>query len=84
MAGDPMSEQKWIRSSLRHLSQKLKEGGHQVSPLTLGRILGQLGYSLRLNLRKREAGSAHPQRNEQFKYIESLKHKFREACFVGR
>ncbi|MBO0782054.1 MAG: hypothetical protein J2P37_24810 [Ktedonobacteraceae bacterium] len=27
-AGDPMSEQKWVRSSLRHLSERLKELGY--------------------------------------------------------
>jgi len=37
-AGDPMSEQKWVRSSLRHLSQRWKLMGHQVSPPTVGRL----------------------------------------------
>lgn len=26
-AGDPMSEQKWVRSSLRHLSEDLRQAG---------------------------------------------------------
>jgi hypothetical protein len=45
-AGDPMSEQKWVRSSLRHFSQRLAEAGHPASPPTVGRLLRKLDYSL--------------------------------------
>ncbi len=45
-AGDPMSEQKWVRSSLRHLSKRLADLGHQVSPPTVGKLLRQLGVSV--------------------------------------
>ena len=38
-AGDPMSEHKWVRSSLRKLSQRLAHGGHAVSAPTVGRRL---------------------------------------------
>jgi hypothetical protein len=37
-AGDPMSEQKWVRSSLRQLSRRLKDAGHPASPPTVGRL----------------------------------------------
>jgi Rhodopirellula transposase DDE domain len=49
-AGDPMSEQKWVRSSLRHLCQRLKDLGHRVSPPTVARLLKKLGYSLKVFL----------------------------------
>jgi hypothetical protein len=72
-AGDPMSEQKWVRSSLRQLSQRLGQLGHLVSPPTVGRLLRQLGYSLRVNVKKHEATAAHPDRSQQFDHIEAQK-----------
>lgn len=42
-AGDPMSEQQWVRSSLRQLSTRLCDAGHPVSPPTVGRLLDDLG-----------------------------------------
>ena len=74
-AGDPMSEQKWVRSSLRHLSEKLKAKGHSACPKTVGRLLKKRDYSLKANV-KRQAGSQHPDRNTQFEYIEAQKQLF--------
>jgi len=74
-AGDPMSEQKWVRSSLRHLSDQLEGKGHLACPMTVGRLLKQAGYSLKANV-KRLAGAPHPDRNTQFEYIESQKQFF--------
>src|SRR5579859_5604848 len=59
-AGDPMSTQKWVRSSLRTLSDRLKEAGHALSPPTVGRLLRKLDYSLRVNSKQLEARSNHP------------------------
>ena len=70
-AGDPMSQQKWIRSSLRHLSTALTKRGHPVCPMTVRRLLRQQDYSLQANV-KRLAGTEHPDRNTQFEYLESL------------
>lgn len=72
-----MSEQKWVRSSLRHLSTQLAGQGHPVCPMTVGRLLEKLGYSLKANV-KRLAGAPHPDRNTQFEYIESQKQLFLE------
>jgi hypothetical protein len=74
-AGDPMSEQKWVRSSLRHLSEKLKEAGHTACPKTVARLLKKARYSLRVNS-KRLAGAQHPDRNLQFEYIQAQKELF--------
>jgi transposase len=73
VAGDPMSRQRWIRSSTRNLSRRLDEQGHKASPHTVARLLRKLGYSLRVNWRKRQGGRQHPDRDAQFKYIASLK-----------
>lgn len=71
-----MSEQKWVRSSLRHLSKRLADLGHRVSPPTVGKLLRQLGYSLRVNVKKHEGSSAHPDRNAQFEHIQAQKEQF--------
>ena len=74
-----MSGQKWIRSSLRRLSKRLADLGHRISPPTVGRLLHQLGYSLRVNVKKQEGSSAHPDRNRQFEYIQALMKQFQAA-----
>jgi len=74
-AGNPMNGQKWVRSSLRHLSEKLKAQGHLACPKTVGRLLKKMDYSLKANV-KRLAGSQHPDRNTQFEYIEAQKQHF--------
>ena len=74
-AGDPMSERKWRRSSLRQLSKQL---GQKVSHTTLGRLLREMDYSLKANV-KRLTGEPHPDRDAQFAYIEQQKQAFRQA-----
>jgi hypothetical protein len=74
-AGNPMSDEKWLRSSLRHLSTKLKAKGHTACPKTVGRLLKDMKYSLKANV-KRQAGAQHPDRNAQFEYIETQKQLF--------
>jgi hypothetical protein len=64
-----MTGQKWVRSSLRSVRDRLAAGGHQVSAPTVGRLLKGLGFSLRVNSKKIEASSNHPDRNQQFDYI---------------
>jgi hypothetical protein len=82
VAGDPMSRQKWIRSSLRNLSKRLDEQGHKACTHTVARILRKMGYSLQA-IKKKQAGSQHPDRDEQFKYIAALKAQYlREALPV--
>jgi hypothetical protein len=75
VAGDPMGRQKWVRSSIRNLSKKLKEQGHQVGHGAVARLLRKMGYSLQVN-KKKQAGAQHPDRDEQFRYIAALKAQF--------
>ncbi len=70
VAGDPMNEQKWIRTSLRNLSIQLKERNLFASPALVGRLLKKMGFSLRANSKKKNGVRAnYPERDEQFKYI---------------
>jgi DDE family transposase len=73
-----MSDQKWQRSSLRRLSAKLIDQHHSVSHTTVGRLLVQMKYALKANV-KRLAGASHPDRNRQFEYIEQQKQAFLAA-----
>lgn len=70
-----MSERKWVRSSLRHLQERLEA---QVSHTTIGRLLREMDYSLKVNV-KRLTGDPHPDREQQFAYIESQKQAFLQA-----
>lgn len=75
IAGDPMSETTWIRSSSRKISRKLAGMGYQVSHVLVCRLLKKMGFNLRLN-KKRESGNRHPDRDEQFRYIAAQKAEF--------
>jgi hypothetical protein len=78
-AGDPMSAQKWLRSSLRRVSQRLRARGHQASPSTVARLLKKRKYSLKVNRKTKETGQGHPDRDTQFTYIETQKQAARAA-----
>jgi hypothetical protein len=78
-AGDPMSEQKWVRVSLRQLSRRLGEAGHPASPPTVRRLLDAQGYRLHANTKQLEAGAAHPDRDQQFQYITEQRQAFGAA-----
>jgi len=67
-----MSEQKWQRSSLRHLQEAMEQAGYVVSHTTIARWLHEQDYSLKAN-EKRLSEQAHPGRYQQFEYIEQLK-----------
>jgi len=76
VAGDPMTEQKWIRSSTTRLSERLTDEGYHVSPDTIARLLKSIGFSLKANQRKQGRSGCCPERDEQFKYIASQKQEF--------
>lgn len=77
-AGDPNGEQKWVRSSLRQLSERLRAAGHAASPPTVGRLLRERDYSLRVNV-KQATGPDHPDRDDQFRYLQQQKQAFLAA-----
>ena len=66
--GDPESPLRWTCKSTRHLADQLTRQGHRVSPGTVATLLKQMDYSLQANRKTRE-GSSHPDRNQQFEYI---------------
>lgn len=74
--GDPMTEDKFVRRSLRTLSDERDALGHDVCPTTVAEMLRELGYNLRVNV-KRITGPYHPDRDRQFRSLEGLAEEFR-------
>ena len=64
--GDPMSEKKWVRRTLRQLSKGLERLGDKLGRTTIGRLLKKNDYALRQN-RKEKSTKSHPERDRQFK-----------------
>ncbi|MEO5996679.1 MAG: hypothetical protein ABIN89_08100 [Chitinophagaceae bacterium] len=59
----------WTCISTRNLSDALKKRGYPVGYKVVGRLLTEMGYSLQANVKSFEASSQHPDRNDQFYYI---------------
>lgn len=78
-AGSPVNEEKWIRKSLRNLSEQISEEGFQASPPTVSRLLKKHKYSLMANRKDKEGNSQHPDRNTQFEIIQEKKRECQAA-----
>lgn len=66
--GDPESPLRWTCKSTRTLARELTSHDHPVSHEKVAQLLRGMDYSLQGN-RKTEEGDDHPDRDEQFKYI---------------
>jgi hypothetical protein len=66
--GDPESPLRWTSKSTRKLATELAAQGYAVSPQKVGQLLNASGYSLQATQKTLE-GTAHPDRNGQFEYI---------------
>ena len=70
-AGDPMSLLKWTSKSTYQIRDQLQRWGHPVSEDTVQRRLKEMEYTLQANCKTKE-GSAPPERDQQFRYINTL------------
>jgi len=81
-AGDPITGLKWTRKATEKVTNELKALGiKEVNRTSVGRLLKELGYSLKVNHKKRALGAkktpeARAQRNQQFEYINLLRTQF--------
>lgn len=77
-AGDPMTGLKWTRKTTEKIAGELSNLDIHVSANTVGRLLKQMDFSLRVNHKKLSTGSSADQseRDEQFIYISKLKERF--------
>jgi len=69
VSGDPMKPLMWTSKSMRNIEKALKEKGYDISYSTVSEILKNLGYSLQQNRKALPIQKQHPERNEQFEYI---------------
>ena len=77
-AGDPMSLLKWTNKSTYTIAEELQSKGYKVSHDSVRRLLKDQGYSLQAN-RKTLEGKSIPERDAQFRYINSQATKFIDA-----
>ena len=73
--GDPESPLRWTVKSTRKIAAELTAMGHQISHNATADLLHSLGFSLQGN-RKTLEGAQHPDRDAQFRYINSLAESF--------
>ena len=74
-AGDPMSLLRWTSKSTYQIRDELRRLGHPVSEDTVQRRLKEMDYTLQANVKTKE-GSAPPQRDQQFRYINRLAQEY--------
>ena len=79
-AGDPITGLKWTHKTMQKLADELARYGILVSAKTVGRLLKDLKFSLRLNRKTVESGIKNPpsrkDRDRQFHYISEMREAF--------
>ena len=79
-AGDPVHGLKWTRKTTRNIARQLRKLAIHISANTVGRLLNDMGFSLRVNQKTLESGNKNPPprrvRNRQFKYINNKREQF--------
>ena len=81
-AGDPITGLKWTKKTTQKLAGELRKLGiKEVNRTSVGRLLKDLGYSLKVNHKNRALGvkdtaEARANRNQQFEYINLLRAQF--------
>ena len=83
-AGDPETGLKWTKKTTQKISDELKSIGIEVSKNTVGKLLKEMDFSLRVNCKKNSNGDKKPtaeenkDRDKQFIYIKELREQFCE------
>jgi hypothetical protein len=75
VAGDPITGQRWVRRSLQKLKRALEAKGISLSCQTIRRILHKHEIRPKSNV-KRLAPNPHPDRDQQFQYIQEQRRAF--------
>lgn len=70
----------WTRKTTRKVAQQLRRLDIEISAKTVGRLLKEMGFSLRVNQKNLESGNKNPPprrvRNRQFKYVNQKREEF--------
>ena len=71
---------KWTRKTTRNIARQLRKLDIPISASTVGRLLKDMGFSLRVNQKTLESGNKNPPlrrvRNRQFRYINNKREEF--------
>ncbi len=67
--GDPESPLRWTCKSVRKIVDSLSDQGFSIGRQSVANLLHELDYSLQANRKTSEGKKDHPDRDEQFKYI---------------
>jgi len=78
MRGDPETPLRWTCKSTKRLADDLKKKGYDIGTTSVRFLLHELDYSLQGNKKTRE-GEDHPDRNEQFLYINDQVKRFLQS-----
>ncbi len=76
-AGDPCSPLRWTCKSISALTNELKNKGHQTSTRMVHELLLEMRYTMQANRKTKESGT-HPDRNDQFIFINEKVKRFQE------
>lgn len=74
--GDPETSLRWTCKSARNIAENLAEKGFSLGRQSVVNILNDLGYSLQANRKTSEGKKDHPDRNQQFHYINKCVSRF--------
>ncbi len=77
--GNPERPLVWTTLSQRGLAARLVGKGFQVGRSTVGRLLEKIGYSKQQNRKMMQVGAPHPDRDSQFRFINSTVEAFLAA-----
>ena len=77
---DPRLPLRWTCKSVRVLEKELRAKGYQISHTSIAIILKELGFSLQAN-QKTVEGAKHPDRNQQFAFINTRAKWFLESGY---
>jgi hypothetical protein len=85
-AGDPISGLKWTHRTMEKISDQLKSVGICVSPNTVGKLLKEMKYSLRVNHKRLVSGIKDTKqkrinRDKQFRHIAGVRKQFEKKGF---
>lgn len=74
--GDPMRVIVWTTLSLRKIQEELAKQGFKISHTVVGELIEQLGYSKQVNQKMLQTSQPHPDRDEQFRFINEKSKSF--------
>jgi hypothetical protein len=77
-AGDPCSPLRWTCKSISTLTEELINKGHKTSTRMVHELLIEMRYTMQGNRKTKESGN-HPDRNDQFVFINENVKIFQEA-----